>query len=355
MRSRTFPSQLILALIVISGLLFGPLMLSAQQLEKRESKSAGWVAQNGAVLNRLYTVFFADRQHGWAAGSNGLLLITADGGATWKKVIVGQRDVIRDLFFIDSERGFLAGEFSIFNRRAEDISSDRAFLSVSSDAGRNWQNIELRNKDLDSSDQRQYNGNGLLRLIFADDRTGWAIGEAGLVLASRDGGKTWLRQRSPVSKLLYDICAIDDQQAWIVGGGGAILRTVDGGKNWNEQASGITQTLNSVHFVDNKYGWAVGLDGTILATTNGGNRWQQQTSGVGEDLHSVFFTSKTEGWAAGDRGTLIHTTNGGQSWEMVSLRTRSHLTRLFFVAPDCGWVVGSNGAIFKYQSPSSGL
>lgn len=326
-----------------------------QRLEVRESAVGGWTAQHSGILNRLHTVFFTDRQHGWAGGSNGMLLITEDGGRTWRHTIIGQRDVLRDVFFVDSQRGFLIGEYSIFNRRAEDISPDRAFVMASNDAGRNWQPVELRNKALDPSDQRQYNGNGLLRLVFADDRAGWAVGEAGLILATRDGGQTWARQRTPVSKLFYDLVALDEQQAWAVGGGGAILRTVDGGKNWNAQSSGVTQTLHAVHFTDNKRGWAVGANGTIIVTLNGGSRWQPQNSGTDANLYTVFFTSRTEGWAAGERGTLLHTADAGQTWEAVSLKTRSHLMRLFFLAPDCGWLVGTNGVIFKYQAQPGGL
>jgi photosystem II stability/assembly factor-like uncharacterized protein len=327
----------------------------AQQIETRESAVGGWAAQHSGVLNRLHAVFFVDRQRGWAAGSNGTFLTTEDGGAAWKRVTTPQRDVLRDVFFVDSERGFLLGEYSIFNRRAEDISPDRGFLMATGDAGRNWQPVELRDKSLDASDQRQYNGNGLVRLLFADDRAGWAVGEAGLILSTRDSGQTWARQRVPVSKLFYDVTALDASQAWAVGGGGTVIRTVDGGKNWNEQPSGVKQALHAVHFLDNRRGWAVGANGTIIVTANGGNRWEPQSAGTDATLHAVFFTGKTDGWAAGERGTLLHTANGGQTWEVVPLKTRAHLMRLFFVAPDCGWVVGTNGAVFKYQAPSGGV
>jgi photosystem II stability/assembly factor-like uncharacterized protein len=344
----------LISLAALCCLLLLPLALTAQKPEAADS-AGGWRVQHSGVLNRLHAVFFADRQRGWAAGSNGMFLTTEDGGETWKRAVIAQRDVLRDVFFVDSERGFLLGEYSISNRRAEDIAPDRAFLMASNDAGRNWQPVELRNKDLDSSDQRQYNGNGLLRLVFADDRAGWAVGEAGIILSTRDSGQTWARQRTPTSKLFYDLVALDEQQAWAVGGGGAVIRTVDGGKNWNLQPSGATQTLHAVHFVDNRRGWAVGANGAIIATANGGNLWQPQVSGTDANLHSVFFTGKAEGWAAGERGTLLHTVDGGQKWEAVALRTRSHLTRLFFLAPDCGWAVGTNGAVFKYQGQVGGV
>lgn len=308
-----------------------------------------WSAQNSGVLTRLLGVFFTDRKQGWMVGSNGMLLTTGDGGKQWERKPAINREVLRDIQFLDPQRGFVVGEYTIFNRPSSDIPKSRAFMLASSDSGKTWSDVELVDEELKIDDPKRYPGLGILRLIFVDDRVGWACGEAGLMLVTRNAGRTWQRQPLPINKLFFDVSALDESSAWTVGGGGVILRTVDGGKNWNEQTTGITKTLRGVHFIDAKRGWAVGSGGAIITTTNGGNRWQVQTSGTEENLNTVFFTTKTEGWAAGDRGVLLHTTDGGAHWQRVQLKTRSDLTRFFFIAPDCGWVVGTSGAIFKYQ------
>lgn len=314
-----------------------------------QSAAAEWVAQNSGVLTRLLGVFFADRNQGWIVGSNGLLLTTKDGGVNWEKKTAINREVLRDVHFLDPQRGFVLGEYTIFNRPSSDVPKSRAFLLSSEDSGKHWNDVDLVNEELKIDDPKRYNGVGIVRLVFVDDRTGWACGEAGLMMSTRDAGRTWMRQPLPINKLFFDVTGLDESNAWTVGGGGVVLRTVDGGKNWNEQTTGITKTLRGVHFVDSKRGWAVGSEGTIIATTNGGNKWQTQTSGITENLNTVHFTSRMEGWAAGDRGVLLHTTDGGAHWEKVQLKTRADLVRFFFIAPDCGWVVGTNGAIFKYQ------
>jgi photosystem II stability/assembly factor-like uncharacterized protein len=317
-----------------------------------------WSAQKSGTLARLSGVF-VDRERGWIVGSNGTVLLTEDGGARWQRAAVESRETLRDVFFLDAQRGRALGEYSIFNRPANNIPKEHSFLMASDDGGRSWSSALPLAQPASSGDEpRNYHRDGLLRLKFVDDHTGWACGETGVILVTRDGGRTWLAQRSPVRKLLYDLAAIDDKRAWIVGAGGVALRTVDGGQNWNEQPSGATQTLRSVFFLDARRGWAVGSGGTILATTNGGNRWREMSSGVKDDLNTVFFTSAAEGWAAGEHGALLHTRDGGMTWEAVKLKTNANLarlslTRLFFVAPDCGWVVGSGGAIFKYQPGES--
>ena len=314
-----------------------------------QAQTAQWVAQNSGVLTRLLGVFFADRKQGWIVGSNGLLLTTTDGGARWERKASLNREVLRDVHFLDPQRGFVLGEYTIFNRPASDVPKNRAFLLASDDSGKNWNEVDLINEELKLDDPKRYNGVAIVRLVFVDDRTGWACGEAGLMMVTRDAGRTWSRQPLPINKLYFDVSALDESNAWTVGGGGVVLRTVDGGKNWNEQTTGVTKTLRGVHFIDSKRGWAVGSDGTIIATINGGSRWQVQTSGSTEQLNTVYFTSKTEGWAAGERGVFLHTTDGGAQWQRVQLKTRSDLTRFFFIAPDCGWLIGTNGAIFKYQ------
>jgi photosystem II stability/assembly factor-like uncharacterized protein len=304
-----------------------------------------WVAQSSGALAKLYGVFFVDRDRGWIVGSNGTLLATEDGGAKWLRRALPERqrsEALNDVWFFNPDRGLLLGEYGLFNRKGDIDWSERVFLLMSKDQGANWEAGTLR-RPPDAI---------LLRMYFANDQLGWAVGESGTIQRTIDGGATWALQDSPTRKLLYDVAAIDDNQAWVVGAGGTILRTVDGGRKWDEQSSGVIQALRAVHFVDQQRGWAVGAKGTIISTANGGARWRRQTSGMELNLNDVVFLSAKEGpregWIAGDRGLLLHTTDGGATWEDVELNARANLSRLFFIAPDCGWVVGTSGAIFKY-------
>jgi photosystem II stability/assembly factor-like uncharacterized protein len=278
-------------------------------------------------------------------GSNGTLLATEDGGAKWLRRTLPERqrnEALNDVWLFNSDRGLLLGEYGLFNRKSAIDRGAKVFLLMSKDRGANWEAGTLRRPP----------DPVLLRMSFANDQTGWAVGEAGTIQRTIDGGATWSPQEAPTRKLLYDVATIDDSHAWAVGAGGTILRTVDGGRNWGEQSPEGVQALRAVHFVDPQRGWAVGAKGTIISTANGGARWRRQTSGVELNLNDVFFLNAkdgaSEGWIAGDRGLLLHTTDGGATWEEVEIGARANLSRLFFAAPDCGWVVGTSGAIFKY-------
>ena len=343
-----------------------------------------WQARKSGVLARLSTVFFLDRNTGWAAGSNGTLLRTEDGGAQWKRASLPEqesKEPINDLWFFDAARGCLLGEYGRYNRRLGLDWTERIFVLNSRDGGANWAlgqlsqqpvitRAGLSGRSLSRQNEKQAEKSSekasekadetprppdpvLLRMAFANDRIGWACGEAGSIQFTRDGGATWQLQTAATRKLLYDLAAINERQAFIVGAGGTILATMDGGRSWSERSSGVAQALRAVHFLDAKVGWAAGSAGAILSTRNGGASWTSQASGVTQNLNDIFFVSPTEGWAAGDRGTLLHTADAGATWQLVELDTHASLSRLAFIAPDCGWVVGMSGAIFKFGPPGS--
>jgi photosystem II stability/assembly factor-like uncharacterized protein len=351
----TSPGHRVRALLAIAlGVALMPSLRgqeTAPARQKNLTPTPHWTAQTSGVLARLTSIFFTDPEHGWIVGSNSTILSTTDGGNTWKKSQLPHHELLRDVFFFDSQRGFLLGEYSLFNRTDNRVPTERSFLMSTSDAGAYWRLASLaRPVYLKTDTLTRYTGETILRLHFVNDRTGWACGETGAILATRDGGRIWKLQRAAeVRRILYGLTAMNESQAWIVGAGGVALHTTDGGENWNEQTTGTSSALQDVHFTDAKRGWAVGSGGTILMTTNGGARWLAQNSGTSADLNDVCFVSDREGWAAGSRGTLLHTRDGGDTWEDESLKTRANLTRLFFNAPDSGWVVGANGVIFRYQ------
>ncbi|MFN3393281.1 MAG: S8 family serine peptidase [Candidatus Thermochlorobacter sp.] len=120
----------------------------------------------------------------------------------------------------------------------------------------------------------------------------WACADAGVVIRTLDGGRTWTRVAAPTSNNLYCINALSENIA-IVGDGpdsgpAKLYRTTDGGQTWQEvNASG--SFWNAIHFFDAQNGIAQSdavsaTDGFVLVkTTNGGASWTpiSQTVSVG--------------------------------------------------------------------------
>jgi photosystem II stability/assembly factor-like uncharacterized protein len=304
------------------------------------AQSGTWARQRTGSLAWLHSVFFLDKNRGWAAGSRGTLLQTSDGGNTWKPRGAPNNDVVRDIFFIDERNGWMVFEVNVYELKTKE--DPRAYLMKTTDGGERWTRIEIKGFDIDAI---------LVRAVFSRNGRGWTFGEAGSIYATRDAGDTWVKLLSPTRHLLLGGMFVDDDRGWIVGAGATIIQTSDGGETWYQ--STLPQVEKTVRFtatsfIDNRKGWAVGTGGSVYNTSNGGRSWEQQQSRVDVDLFDVKFVDAREGWAVGAEGTIIHTTDGGEHWTTERSGTQHPLERVFFADRNHGWAVGFGGTVVSY-------
>jgi hypothetical protein len=98
-----------------------------------------------------------------------------------------------------------------------------------------------------------------LSVLIFDTRTGLALGEAGKILATHDGGEHWEPQSSGTEYHLWGMCFADAWTGWAVGDAGIVLVTRDGGEHWRRQIEHLDLfPLRGVSFVDARTGWIVG-------------------------------------------------------------------------------------------------
>ncbi len=179
---------------------------------------------------------------------------------------------------------------------------------------------------------------------FSGATDAWAVGAAGTLLSSTDGGASW---SGPASGTIHDLSAVtfgDAAHGYVVGAAGTLLVSTDGGATWSPGSSDTGQDLSGVAFADATDGWAVGAAGTIVHTTDG-STWAAQTSHTTQDLHAVAFTDATDGWAVGAAGTIVHTTDGGLTWAAQASGTLQDLHAVAFADAAHGWAVGAAGTI----------
>lgn len=163
-------------------------------------------------------------------------------------------------------------------------------------------------------------------ISFFDATRGLAVGDAGTLLATEDGAKTWQPRTSGTKEHLLSVFTVGNQ-AWTSGFDGALLHSTDSGRTWTAQNSGTTLALESIFFLDADRGWSVGWSGTILRTINGGKTWQTIKTDAAEwSLATVRFFDANNGWAAGFSGQLLHSTDGGVTWKALKSPTQSWLT-----------------------------
>ena len=145
---------------------------------------------------------------------------------------------------------------------------------------------------------------------------------------------------------LYSIHFVNEKTGWVVGEEGLISKTTDGGTTWVNQNSGTEAQLKSVFFIDENNGWAVGQhysDKAIYKTTDGGINWRELSTGLFSwlDLRSVYFTNESTGWIAGNNGIIINTTDQGLTWStQINMPDCVVFEDIFFIDINTGWAVG---------------
>ncbi len=166
------------------------------------------------------------------------------------------------------------------------------------------------------------------------------------MVATSNGGSTWDTEYPRTTQQLNATYFSTDTTGWAVGNAGVVMRTSDGADSWTVQQSG-TANLLGVHFADASIGYAVGAGGRIIKTTDGGTTWVPLTSGTTSALNGVWFTSPTTGVAVGAGGLIRRTTDGGATWTTITAGTTQALYAVQFSGPSVGWAVGNGGVIRK--------
>jgi hypothetical protein len=95
---------------------------------------------------------------------------------------------------------------------------------------------------------------------------------------SADSGWIW-QNPLPQGNDLWKTAAVTSNVVVAVGLAGTILRTSDGGATWTAQSSGTNVGLDSIFCTDVNTRVAVGDGDNILRTTNGGSTWTVTSTG----------------------------------------------------------------------------
>jgi len=242
----------------------------------------------------LIDVYFSNEQVGWLLAQRDLfkleanerssyLLNTNDGGVTWRRVFLDTPDVntrfVR-LLFTDPQHGWVFGETGV--------------LFASNDGGAHWMPQRSATKHL------------LLNGDFANDGRAFIVGAGATIMQSNDRGATWrLSEPRNVANTRFNGITSVGSFAWAVGSAGEIFATSDGGRAWSRQHSNVDADLFDVKFIDARQGWAVGAQGTLLHTTDGGNHWVTEPTSSNHALQRLFVIDRNHAWAVGFGGTIL--------------------------------------------------
>jgi photosystem II stability/assembly factor-like uncharacterized protein len=264
---------------------------------------ANWYDLEPIPSVNYFAIDFVSTQEGWAGGNFGQIRYTTDAGSTWVDQNSTVDGYLWDMFFIDEDHGWIAGG------RPEGFPGPdpTRYILYTSNGGNTW------TAQLYENDEFALHG-----IHFLDLNLGYAVGEAGAIFMTTNGGANWSQLVSGTIREFSSVSAVTPDTAWAVGVNGLVVRTIDGGSTWDSLYLGTTHHFSHIQFVDPMTGWISGGDNThatVLQTTDGGATWVTQDAGTSNYLYGFFFLDADLGWAVGYDGTIIHTTTGGTGIE----------------------------------------
>ncbi len=136
----------------------------------------------------------------------------------------------------------------------------------------------------------------------------------------------------------FDVDFFDNNNVIAVGGAGGIAKSIDGGRNWkygpfsfvSSAAAGsllTTATLNDVHYITASVAYAVGDRGCMAKSSDGGQNWIFVNTPLfanTKNINAVWFLNKDTGYIGGDVNNnldsiprLYITKNGGATWDSI--------------------------------------
>lgn len=326
-----------------------------------------WRYQASTISETLLSVYFIDKEKGWAVGNSGTIISTTDGGDSWISNTSPVSEPITNVFFISSTSGYITSGGKIY---------------FTTDNCQTWSEI--------------YNSSKIIKnIIFIDSETGYFVGYKKYNSGSNyyiSSGIYSIKNNSVTSlyyssrKYLYDISVPDKGNIFVVGNNfynnfatykyntgttEYLLKSIDLGQEWtllNNVNLYDLESYNKLQFLNKNTGymlgkgkngnlvwfmgthWTDGVRNILIKTTDGGGSWTK----ISLDIvpRNLFFIDEITGWVIGKKDsseTLYFTMDAGENWITQISDITSSLKKLHFIDKSVGYAVGENGIVLKYN------
>jgi len=293
----------------------------------------------------LHAVQFVDGQEGWAAGDEGVIWHTINGGKNWERQPSGVNASLRSVCFLNPYTGWIAGREELTIREpGGTVPRSFGILLFTNDGGLSWRQAAFHSLP------------GLNCVRFLNVKTGFAAGDATEqfptgVFRTADCGRTWKPVPGPrVPGWLA--MGLQDEQNAAFAGPWSRLGTFSGQEIGPADVDMLgPRAIRDLRLAGND-AVAVGQGGLVLLSrNNGGARWiyadlQLSTNLRNDwDFHAASWVGD-QIWVVGRPGcALLHSSDRGQTWEVLFTGQPLPLNGLFFSDRDHGWAVGELGTI----------
>jgi len=269
-------------------------------LARSTDGGASWALLGVSTSGDVMDASFVSQNLGYALDSAGSVLRTDNSGASWQILNTGTTARPNAILAFSASRVLLfgprgvrrstngGGEFSTVKgralRNARLIDFDRAggavfawglgALTVSTNGGKTWKKLH-----------RPTRGSGLAAVDFVSSRRGFALTLDGRVWQTRNRGRRWRELVGVGTDDAVDLAFGSTKSGYLTldtfGGANAgyVLRTTDGGKTWRPQLvdDDSIQQLNGLVATGANAGIVLSNDSSLLTTNAGGDAGTSST------------------------------------------------------------------------------
>jgi photosystem II stability/assembly factor-like uncharacterized protein len=197
----------------------------------------------------LTSIFFLDKDRGWAAGHDGTVVATGDGGETWHvlREEPGKERALLSVWFENDLHGFAVGQFGL--------------ALETQNGGASWTERRLVEQG-DAGDRHLYH------IFSAGDGFVLVAAEGGGIFRSEDSGRTWQLVQTENKGSFWTGAHLSDGTVLVAGMRGHVFRSEDRGRTWHEVDSGTQQSLTGIVEHADGSTLLIGMSGVMLARGN---------------------------------------------------------------------------------------
>lgn len=283
-----------------------------------------------ATETRIGNVLLLDAQRSGkrlvAVGEQGLIFVSEDEGAFWRKVASPTDATLTSVAFADDKQGLAVGHDAVILR--------------SLDGGLTWTEVFRDPQQL----------RPLLRVMFTAPQRAIAIGAYGALFESIDGGATWSERRIIESDPHFNALArLADGTLLLAGEAGTLLRSFDDGKLWEGLASPYQGSFFGLLPLSDGAVLVFGMRGNIFRSEDRGTHWQAIASGTENTLFGAAHAEAPGAGRivlAGQNGTVLDSRDAGRSFVPVAMTSSRALSAVRFAGTETKQVLvfGDGGA-----------
>ncbi len=350
----------------------GFILTERTDLFKTDDGGRSWTKIQLSTREQLRAMDFSNLNNGVIVANRNELLRSTDGGNTWSVISLktSTNPAIKNSNFSDVQ---------VFDNTIVLCSKKNLFFSTN--YGKSWTTQIANSKsgyihsmnfvnnrmaflaDAYGNLLKSYNGvkqyqfkledaqkTKLKDIFMVNTMTGYAVGVAGRVFGTNDGGENWKLLTIGSTENYKDIQYVSPGVGYILTDAGKLYKTMDEGRSLilvkEKIMGGFTNAFNDIHFLDQSVGFASTSMGNLYTTKNGGTSWTSMRIKEGK-LSRFEFVDKNTGYIGSKNGIIYKTSNRGASWAPINTGFNTTIYDISFANANVGYAACDKGIALK--------